>query len=221
MEGLNIEDMTFDDIISLLKSKTLDENKYSIIYKSFPKIIRRNFRHIPDTSESEEEREADEDEEYKEYERLVDFFKNLIILKKLDLLKEGLKTAYDIDENINMILYDLGLTFFKNKMLKEYYEIVTKFNNNKYFVDEALTEQIGDMFLDIEPNKIYYLITETAIFAIKNRHYQLMKFIVDSWNSRDNESTINFKTEGMSDEDMKNTLKTIDLLNDIYNERSK
>lgn len=208
MEHRNITDMSFYEIISLLGSTSLDKNTYTKIFQSLPKVIRKNFRYISDDSEDQEE--VDEDQEY---ENLLGFFKNLIIFKKIDLLTIGLETLYDIDENRNMILYDLALTFFKNNMLKEYYEIVTKFNNNKYFVDEALTEVIDDMFLDISPDNIYYLITETAVFTLKNRHYQLMKFIINKWDSTE------FPMEEMSAYDIERTAKTVDLLKDAINKR--
>jgi len=207
----SIINKNLDQILLLIKSNS--SNK--LIYEVFPKIIRKNFKYISEDSDDQ----AIDDKEGKEYKRLLNFFKELIILKKIDLLKIGLETAYDIDEHINMILYDIGPTFFKNKMLKEYYEIVTEFNNNKYFIDEALTEEIADMFFDIEPDNIYYLILETSIFAIENRHYELMKFIVNTWNSKDNEFTINFSTKGMSNNDMEKTLYTLNLLNDIIDKK--
>lgn len=206
MDHQNIVDMNFDKIVSLLDSDNMDKNTYLMIEKQFPKIIRKNFEYITEDSENED---VDEDELYeKSYERLVEFFKNLIVLKKLDLVKIGLKTFFNIEKENVVMLYDLAHTFFKNEMLKEYFEIVTEFNTNKYFVNEGLTEQIGDMFLDINPNKIYYLITETSIFSLKNRHYQLMKFIVDTWTNK------NFDIKEMSTYDIEKTARTINLLND-------
>lgn len=211
-----MEGLTFDDIIRAIKSDSADKS----INKKLPIIIKNNFRHI--SEDSEEEQEFDEDEFYeKNYEKLLEFFKKLIILKRLDLLEIGLETFLNDNKDYVLLLSDLAPTFWKNKMLKEYYKIFTKYNRNEYSVDESLSEQIADMFLDIDPNEIYYLITETAIFAIENRHYQLMKFIVDTWDSRDDERTINFSIEGMSDDDLKKTLSTIDLLKDILDKRSK
>jgi len=209
MEQRIIIDMTFDDIVFLLRSSTLDKDTYLIIYQSLTKVIRRNFRYNFKNSENkEDEKHVDK---YEQYKKLVYFLKNLIILKKVDLIKIGLETAYDINENI-FILYDLAHTFFENGMLKEYYGIVTEYNRDKYFINEGLTERVSDMFIDIEPNKIYYLIIETAIFALKNKQYQLMKFIVDTWISKEN-----FSTKGMSDNDMEQTTKSIDLLNNNIN----
>ena len=193
--------MNFDEIISLLKSN--DKDTYSVIYKSFPEIIRMNF---------------DGDEEGENYERLINFFKNLVILKKLNLLKIGLETAYAIEKYLN-ILYDLAPTFFKNEMLREYYEIVKKYNRDKYFITEGLIELVTNMFLDTKPDKIYYLITETAVFAIETKNYELMKFLIDTWINRNKLSFVKFISKGMSDDDIKKTSSTINQLKDILNER--
>jgi len=209
-----MERLTFDDIIRVLKSDSADKS----IYKKLPMIIKNNFRHI--SEDSEEEQEFDEDEFYeKNYEKLLEFFKELIILKKIDLLKIGLKTFFEDHKENDTMLYDLAFTFWENKMMKEYYEIVTEYNHNKYFIDEGLTEQIAEMFLDIDPNQIYYLIVETAIFALANRHYQLMKFIVNMWNMDIYPFVINFENEAMSKDDLKNILNTINVLNNAINKK--
>lgn len=93
-------------------------------------------------------------------------------------------------------------------------EIIVEFE-----IDERLTEALDNIFFDIKPNKVYYLITETSIFAIKNKEYELMKYLVEKWNCT-NGDTICFDRKGMSNKDIMSTTKTINLLNDIYDKRS-
>lgn len=132
MEVLTLETASFDNIIFLLKSYN-----YLEIYMSMDKIIRYNYNF--------NNKETND----KEYVKLLNFYKELIILKKIDLVKEGLATIYDINEDI-YILTDLIPTVLKSELLKEYYEMITEYNCTKYgnqFIEKDLMESLDNIFV--------------------------------------------------------------------------
>lgn len=94
MEQRNIVNMSFDEILLLLKSNNLSTDVRSKIYKSLDQIIRKNHKDKTRGEYSEGDFDEDEDEYEKEekeheiYEELVAFFGHLIDLNELDLVKK-------------------------------------------------------------------------------------------------------------------------------------
>lgn len=218
-----LNNITFEDILSLisdlndtkrlLRSCYLDEDTYLMIYKQFPKDIRQSFfnKYDDETSSSSEEYDVKEYGE-EEYQKVLCFFKKLLDLKRIDLVKSGLKELYFGDE-YSLMFYDLASAFFENGMLKEYYEMIVQYDTNIYEFDEGLVEPITNIILNIDVNKIYYLINETADFALKQKSYDLIKFTLDAWNS--NNDKVNFDIKGMTTNDIEKTVKIIDSLNNF------
>jgi len=133
----------------------------------------------------------------------------------VNLIKSGFNIVYDID-NYSDLYYDLAPTSLKHKMLKEYYEMITEYNHDELYIKKiVLPEGINNMSHKVKPDEIYYLITESAIFAIQNREYQFIQFLVDKLASED------FNIYAMSKNDVKKTRKTIGVLNDIINRKFK
>ena len=197
--------LNFNEIISLLKSNNLDKNIRPIIYESLDQIIKNNYQYV-DYPEREEE----------EYEELKNFFENLLNLHEINLIKKGIKILHDININrYSFLFYDLALSFLENEMLKEYYEMIARHGYDQYFISDVLIESMDNTFAVVEDNKVYYLITEAAIFAVKNKEYDLMKFLIEKWNGTASQRTIGFDHTEMSDNDIELTTKTIRKLEDI------
>ena len=201
MEQQTVTNMNFDEVISLLKSNNINTDTRSIIYKSLGQIIKKDYNF--DCSEPE-------------YRKIYLFFVNLINLREIDLIKKGLKIYNDNNGDLHMYCH-LGIPFLKNEMLKQYYEIISEYNYNKYFIKGILIVAVDNMFY-LEPNKVCYLVTETAIFATQNKEYQLIEFLVARWNSTDLK-TKGFEIKEMSDNDIELTTKTIKDLEYILNSR--
>ena len=198
MEQETIVNMNFDEIIALLKLNSIDTDVGSIIYNSLDQIIKSNYLY-------------DSKEENEEYAKLLVFFKNLIILHDVNLIRRGFKIFYSINKNL-FLCCDLALAFLENEMLKEYYEMIIEYNYDPCF-DDIITEAIDHLFSKVKSSEIYHLITETSLFVIKSNEHQLMRFIVDKWISKD------LDTKEMSYNDIKKITTTIDLLNNILSKK--